>query len=59
MNLIENYTAIETLEVPAFLDAETSWNENELEQKAALLIARCYQLLSEMKDKRDRMKLPS
>lgn len=30
----------------------------ELEKKAELLIARCHQLLAEMKEKRDNMKLP-
>lgn len=65
MNQSENYPAKQTLEIPAFaetearLETEVRWNEDELEQKAAMLIARCYQLLSEMKDKRDRMRMPS
>ncbi|QHT70336.1 hypothetical protein GXP67_28620 [Rhodocytophaga rosea] len=48
--------SIENLTVPQ-TDAE--WSEGELEQKAQFLIARCYQILSDIKEKRDRMKLNS
>jgi hypothetical protein len=61
MHTVENHSQIwpETIETPVLSETIYSWNEGELEQRAQLLIARCYQILAEMQEKRDRIKLPA